>query len=272
MNSSLSVAILTGAASGIGNHFAKTLLEKQFRLVLLDIQVETIRHLNSPDVLVRQMDVRDQQAWQAVVHETKSVFGKIDYLFNFAGIVQPSFIYDADVSVIDSHIDINTKGTLYGTKMIADVMKLQGTGHIINVASLAGIAPVPGIAFYSASKFAVRGFSLAASYEYEPFGVTISVVCPDLVKTPMYDLELQHPEETALVFSGSTCVLTPEDVTRELLKLMISKKREICIPESRGLLSKLASVFPWLADAVRSSLIRKGKTQIEKINRKQHAV
>jgi 3-oxoacyl-[acyl-carrier protein] reductase len=221
--------------------------------------------------MVKQMDVRDQTAWQSIASEATAVFGQIDYLFNFAGIVHPSFIYDADLSLIDSHIDINAKGTLFGTKVVGDIMKEQGSGHIINIASLAGIAPVPGIAFYTASKFAVRGFSLAASYEYEPFGVTISVVCPDLVKTPMYELELQHPEETALVFSGSTQVLTPEDVTRELLRLMKSKKREICIPESRGWLAKVASVFPWLADAMRGSLIKKGLIQIQKIKQTHHA-
>jgi 3-oxoacyl-[acyl-carrier protein] reductase len=138
-------------------------------------------------------------------------------------------------------------------------MKTRGRGHIINIASLAGIAPVPGIAYYTASKFAIRGFSLAAAYEYEPFGVAVSVVCPDLVKTPMLDLQLNFQDETDLVFSGNSRPLQPADVTCAILALMKSKKREISIPASRGLLARLASIWPSLADLLRMNLLKKGR-------------
>jgi 3-oxoacyl-[acyl-carrier protein] reductase len=150
---------------------------------------------------------------------------------------------------------------MYGTKIIGDYMKKQGSGHIINIASLAGIAPVPGIALYSASKFALRGFSLAAAYEYAPFGVTISVVCPDLVNTNMLDLQLKFKEETDLVFSGNNKPLQPADVTDALLALMKKPKREITIPASRGCLAKLASIWPALADRLKAKLMRKGARQ-----------
>ncbi|HRJ28153.1 MAG TPA: SDR family oxidoreductase [Cyclobacteriaceae bacterium] len=261
------VAIITGAGSGIGLHFAQSLAQQQFKVCLVDVNLESIESLvpASGNVMHRVMDVRSAEAWQNLVNDTAAIFGRIDYLFNFAGIVQPGFIYDADLTLIDKHIDINAKGSMYGTKVVGDYMKRQGSGHIINIASLAGIAPVPGIALYSASKFAIRGFSLAAAMEYKPFGVTVSVVCPDLVKTPMYDLELQYTHETALVFSGNLNALEPADVTREILKLMKSKKREICIPASRGRLAKVAALWPWLADRVRAALTRKGLAQMKKL-------
>lgn len=266
------VALITGAGSGIGQHLAVSLHKQNLKLCLLDIHLDSTKVLipASADVLFITMDVSSTSAWENMLDEVHKKFNRIDYLFNIAGVVQPGFVYNALLSDIDRHMDINAKGSMYGTKIIGDYMKQQGGGHIINMASLAGIAPVPGIALYTASKFAIRGFSLAAAYEYAPFGVHISVLCPDVVKTPMYDLELQHPDETALVFSGSMNVLTPEDVTREILKVLKSKKREVCIPESRGRLSKLASIWPWLADRVRGRLVKKGLKQINKLKQESH--
>lgn len=263
------VAIITGANSGIGFAFAHALYAQQYRLCLVDIQLDNIQAAlpASDQRMFYTLDVRDASAWKNLTDSVVQKFGTIDYLVNFAGIVQPGFIYDVPVSDIDRHIDINTKGTLYGTHAVGAHMKKQGHGHIINIASLAGIAPVPGIALYSASKFAVRGFSLAAAHEFAPFGVTISVVCPDLVKTPMYDLELQYREETALVFSGSKEVLTPERVVAEILAVMRTKKREVTIPASRGLLARLAGAWPWLADVVRGRLVKKGLRRMEKLSR-----
>lgn len=261
------VAIITGAGSGMGFHFAKSLFQKQFKLCLVDINLDSLTNTlpACANVIHYRMDIRSVEAWQDLLRKVVETFGQLNYLFNFAGIVQPGFIYNADITLIDKHIDINAKGSMYGTKVIGDYMKEQGGGHIINIASLAGIAPIPGIALYSASKFAIRGFSLAAAMEYKPFGVSVSVVCPDLVKTPMYDLELQFKDETALVFSGNLKALEPADITRELLKLMKTKKREICIPASRGRLAKLAALWPWLADRARAALTRKGLTQMKKL-------
>jgi 3-oxoacyl-[acyl-carrier protein] reductase len=262
-----SVTIITGAGSGIGQHLAQTLASLGHRLCLIDLNVSKTQEIlpESEQLFYFTMDVRNTDSWQVVVKETISRYGQVDYLINCAGIVQPSFIYNAALSDVDRHFDINTKGSIYGTMIVGDHMKRQRSGHIINIASLAGIAPIPGIALYSASKFAIRGFTHAAAFEYEPFGVTMSVVCPDLVKTPMYDHELTFNEETALVFSGNIKSLSPADVTHEILTLMKSKKREICIPASRGRLAKLAALWPWLADTVRSSLTKKGLKQMKKL-------
>jgi 3-oxoacyl-[acyl-carrier protein] reductase len=266
-------AIITGAGSGIGLHLAQTLAGEGYTIVLIDLQLSSVREriAGNNHVLFKEMDVRDATEWESLRGEVSARYSRIDYLFNCAGIVQPGFVYNAPLSDIDRHIDINCKGTMYGTKVIGDFMKKQGSGHIINMASLAGITPVPGIALYSASKFAVRGFSLAASYEYAPFGVAISVVCPDVVKTPMYDLELTYEEETALVFSGSMKVLTVGDVVKEILKVMRTRKREVTLPSSRGRLAKLAGLWPALADALRGRLTRKGLKQKEILRRRDGA-
>jgi 3-oxoacyl-[acyl-carrier protein] reductase len=261
------VALITGAGSGLGQHFAQTLSARNVNLLLTDIQLSATQNLLPENDHLKYfvLDVRDPENWSKALHTALDTYGSVDYLINFAGIIQPSFIYQAPLSDVDRHIDINTKGTIYGTKIIGEYMKLTGKGHIINIASLAGLAPVPGIALYTASKFAVRGFSLAAAYEYAPFGVSISVVCPDLVNTGMLDLQLNYRDETDLVFSGSGEPLQPADVTAAILNLMNTRKREIAIPASRGLLAKLASVWPALADRLKVQLMKKGAQQKERL-------
>lgn len=264
------VALITGAGNGLGQHLAKTLSGRNFNLLLTDIQLAATQSLLPEDDHIRYqlLDVRDPESWSRALRVVLDAFGTVDYLIHFAGIIQPSFIHRAPLGDVDKHIDVNAKGTIYGTKIIGDYMKLTGRGHIINIASLAGVAPVPGIALYTASKFAVRGFSLAAAYEYAPFGVTISVVCPDLVNTGMLDLQLNYHDETDLVFSGNSQPLQPADVTDAILQLMKTRKREIAIPESRGLLAKLASVWPALADRIKVHLMKKGARQKEKLRTK----
>jgi 3-oxoacyl-[acyl-carrier protein] reductase len=154
---------------------------------------------------------------------------------------------------------------MLGTTIIGKEMKLQEFGHIINIASLAGIAPVSGLSLYTASKFAVRGFSLAAAAEFREYGVDVSVVCPDLVDTPMLTTQLEFPEEAKLTFSGSEKVLQPEDITKVILELMEKPKPQVCIPEARGFLAKIAGAWPMIGELFRKSLESKGQKAIRKL-------
>jgi 3-oxoacyl-[acyl-carrier protein] reductase len=136
-------------------------------------------------------------------------------------------------------------------------------GHIVNFGSLASLAPAPGLCLYAASKFAVRGFSLAAGQEFEPHGVALSLVMPDAVQTPMLDLQVDYPE-AALTFSGSK-PLTVEDIERVLFEVVLpDKPLEIAIPFSRGLISKMALVAPGLMRRVGPLLSAKGRRAQEK--------
>jgi len=266
-------AIITGTASGIGRNFAHT-IQDRFRLTVADLQYDKLCAEfgdESTSLLPMKLDVTRVENWNQVIDATLKKFGRIDYLFNIAGVSLPRFLCDADTSFVDKHMDINAKGVMYGTVLAAKVMEKQGSGHIINIASLAGIAPVPGLSFYTASKYAVRGFSIAAAIELRPKNVYVTVVCPDLVKTPMYDNQLTLPEESALTFSGPQKVLTVEDIARALLKALEKKPIELTVPPSRGLLSKLAGSFPSLSLLLGDSLRRKGLRRIEEIKRERSA-
>jgi 3-oxoacyl-[acyl-carrier protein] reductase len=247
-----SVVILTGAASGIGLHLAKVFASKGTPLLVTDINEQVLQeqaeklHWRPLQVLVQKLDVRDREQWKKTIDLAVQTWGRIDILMNIAAYLRPGFVHEIDVSEVDRHIDVNVKGVIYGTQAAARQMVSQRHGHIINISSLAGIVPTPGISLYSASKFSVRGFSLAVADELRPHEVYVTVVCPDAVQTPMLDLKLHHKKETALVFSGSR-PLRVQDIERAIFEKVIPKKPlEVLLPAHRGWLSKLANLFPSL--------------------------
>ena len=261
------LVLITGAASGIGLHLAKSLSEKGYALVVIDLNLEQLRkeYHENDRLLIFSGDVSLPGTWEKILQLIDSKNARVSHLFNCAGVIKPGFVNDFELSDIDFHFNVNTKGSILGLKFIADRMKVQGFGHVITIASLAGLAPVSGLSLYAASKFAIRGFCLAAAAEYKPFGVKISVVCPDLVATPMLDLQLEYPEEAKLTFSGPSKVLQPEDITKALIRLMDKPKKLICIPESRGLLAKIAGIWPWAGEVFRDKLEKKGAETIKKL-------
>jgi len=203
------------------------------------------------------MDVTKRADWEKVIQATLERWSRIDVLMNIAGVIRPGYIHETDFEMIDYHIDINLKGTIYGTKLVSEQVVKQKSGHIINIASLAGISPVSGLNLYSTSKFGVRGFTLSIANELKEHNVTVTVVCPDLVDTPMLTLQLDYPE-AALSFSGSR-QLTAEEIGQLILEKGLKKRKlEIVHPTSRGLTAKLASFQPKLADLLLKKLAEKG--------------
>lgn len=260
------VIIITGAASGIGLHLAKVFSNEQFLCVFTDINGEKLNMLfsNSSVRLVLKHNIANSDEWKVVVEKTLEKYGRIDYLLNVAAIIEPGFVYNTSLESIDKHLDVNVKGTIYGTKLVADIMVAQGYGHIINIASLAGVAPIQGISMYSASKHAVRGYSLAIAQELRRKNVYCSVLCPDLVDTPMLDQQLKFGDETALTFSGNKS-LTVKDIEVAIRHIMATKKMEVCVPFSRGLTAKIANFFPSISFVLSENLIKRGR-----INKERH--
>lgn len=269
-----SVIIITGGASGIGKYLAISLAKQGYCLMVTDIQEENLQHLAqsenwvSEQVITSKLDVTSPENWQAVINQTLDKWKRIDVLMNVAGICVPGNIQDTPFELIDKHIDINLKGVIYGSKLVVPVMVQQGKGHIINIASLAGVAPVKGMNLYSASKFGVRGFSLAIAHELKNQGVAVSVVCPDAVDTPMLD-KIAGYKEAALTFSGGR-ILTVEDIGKVILKKALGKKKmEVLYPASRGFYAKLGSFFTSLSGTVTNILSKKGAKKQAKLQAKR---
>lgn len=266
--------MLTGCASGIGKHMAGVLANAGACVMMTDVDLHAVdqdiaQHGWDTDrVGSAALDVRDAAAWEAVVQETKQRWGKIDVLMNIAGVVQTGRIPYSEMGLVDHHIDINLKGTIYGCQAMAPIFIEQGHGHIINIASVAGLLPVPGLSLYSASKFGVRGFSHSIAADLKPHGVQVTVLCPDAVATPMLDAEAEM-EDSEFVFAG-TRILTVEEIEYAILNRALPKAPlEIALPLASGLLGKFFAVFPALAARVNPLFFGKGQQRRERYKKRQ---
>ena len=208
------VAIITGASSGIGEATARRLAESGARVVLAARRVERLEALaadiehHQGTALVAPTDVTDERSVQRLARRALDAFGRIDILINNAGIMPLSPISKLRVEEWDRMIDVNIKGVLYCVAATLPTMLEQGSGHIINVSSVAGRRPFPSGTVYSATKFAVRAISQGLRLELSPIkGIRVTDIEPGVVAT-----ELTHhitDNETANRFQEMWAEKTP---------------------------------------------------------------
>ena len=264
----IKTAIITGAASGIGKHWAKTLAEQagEYQLVLADINETGMREAFTPNKSLRlhALDIRSVEQWQQVIADTLEHFGRVDYLFNIAGGGRQAFFLNQPIENIDWVIDVNLKGPLIGMKVVGEVMLKQASGHIINVGSLAGLSPTPGNSLYSAAKGGLRNASLAAAVEWRQQGVTVTVISPDLVDTALMQKHLESGgEEVALTYTGVT--LSVVDLEKAFWKAMREKPLEINLPRWRGWLTKLNHNNPTMMLVLYEPMKKRGMQRLAQI-------
>lgn len=264
------VVWITGCASGMGLHLAGAFLGRGYRVVATDIDEVGLqarareRHWPADRVMLRVLDVRDACAWEALDKEVARHWGRLDILINNAGYIRPGFLKETSADEVDLHLDINLKGVIHGSRVAAQRMVEAGRGHIINIASMAALAPIRGLGLYSTAKFGVRAFSLVLAQELASQGVYVTTVCPDLIKTAMYDKQLDYQKEAALTFSGGK-ILTVEDMERVFFEQILPKKpMEILVPNSRGWLAKAGNLMPGLSTYVADYLARIGEKRLLK--------
>jgi NAD(P)-dependent dehydrogenase (short-subunit alcohol dehydrogenase family) len=185
------VAIVTGAASGIGRAISKALAQRGCQVVLADIDcgdAETaaaqIRDKGGR-ASAKHLDVCNFAAVSELVTETMEKLGRIDYLFNNAGIGVFGEVADYPLDAWHRVIAVNLGGVVNGVQAAYAAMIRQGFGHIVNTASIAGLTTSPAAASYSATKHAVVGLSKALRAEAQCRGVRVSVICPGVIRTPL---------------------------------------------------------------------------------------
>ncbi len=256
--------LITGCASGIGRHLADVALARGHQVLATDINLDAlIDHAAEapwPKERARteKLDVCHPSDWQRVVDNAENEWAALDVALNVAGYIRPARATEVTDEDVHRHFDINVKGVVFGTRAAARHMIANRSGHIVNIASLASLAPVPGISLYSASKYAVRAFSLAAALELRPQGVAVTTVCPDAVATPMLDLQLDYPE-AALTFTAPR-VLTVEDLSRVIFGQVLGKRPLlVAIPRWRGWLARVADLWPRSAHLLASVMERQGR-------------
>jgi NADP-dependent 3-hydroxy acid dehydrogenase YdfG len=183
------VVVVTGAASGIGAALCRSLADRGARVVGFDCDAAGLASSFGDDARIETatLDVCDADAFAALVADVVARHGRLDLLFNNAGIGLGGEVRDLQVSDWDPLLDVNVRGVINGIAAAYPVMLEQGCGHIVNTASLAGLVPLPGEAPYVASKYAVVGLSHVLRAEGRQLGVRCTVVCPGKVETPIYD-------------------------------------------------------------------------------------
>jgi NAD(P)-dependent dehydrogenase (short-subunit alcohol dehydrogenase family) len=188
------VIIITGAGMGLGYATAKELASKGANLVLVDYNAKGLSNAKTeiskefPNVKIHIVvaDVSHEEAVKNYVDEAVSVFGRIDGLYNNAGIEgKQASITEYDVNVFKKVIDINQMGVYYGLRYVIPVMQKQQFGRIVNVASVGGIRGVLNQMPYVASKHAVSGMTKNAALEYGRDGILTNAIAPGAILTPM---------------------------------------------------------------------------------------
>ena len=188
------IAIITGAASGIGQALARALVARGDTVVLADIDgdgaeraaSELARHgpgTGAPAVV----DVRDAEAVQALVDRICEKHGRLDLMVNNAGIGVGGEASELLLAHWDRVIDVNVRGVVHGVHAAYPVMIGQRSGQIVNTASLAGLIPAPMLTPYAMAKHAVVGLSLSLRAEAAAYGIGVTAVCPGFVDTPILD-------------------------------------------------------------------------------------
>lgn len=219
-------------------------------------------------VVTRRLDVTDATDVERCFDEAVEHLGHVDVAMHVAGTLKPGWVAELDAAAIDRQVDVNIKGVMHGTRVAAAHMAARGSGHIINVASMAALAPIPGISVYCATKYAVRAFSLCASIELRPKGVAVSVICPDAVDTPMLDLQ-ENYEEAAITFSNKS-VLTADDVALAMTgPVLRDRPLEVVLPPSRGWLAKAANLAPRGSELLVPIMQRRGRQFQQKRKRRE---
>jgi NADP-dependent 3-hydroxy acid dehydrogenase YdfG len=179
--------VITGAGRGIGEATAELLSSLGATLALGDLDTDLVQRVAERigrGAVGAHLDVSRAESWSEFLSMVGEV-GPIDTLVNNAGIMPVGPVLDEPEAVARAILDVNVHGVINGTKAVAPGMVARGHGHIVNVASAVGRIAVAGGATYSASKFAVVGFSEATRAELGPRGVDVSVVLPTVVQTEL---------------------------------------------------------------------------------------
>lgn len=193
------VALISGAGSGLGAAMASRFAQGGWRVIVTDQHIERAETvtagLDGTGHAARALNVTDSSQWEALAEFVDTEYGRIDLLVNNAGVATGGMLGETPLEDWEWVLEINLMGVVRGCHHFVGRFRQQGFGHIVNVASWAGLAAAPGIASYGTAKAAVVSMSEMLRAELAPYGVEVSVLCPAFVKTALTD-SMRAPDDT----------------------------------------------------------------------------
>jgi NADP-dependent 3-hydroxy acid dehydrogenase YdfG len=237
------IAFVTGGASGIGAALATKLADGGAEVWIADRQLDAAQELaqrlgeGGAKAHAIELDVRDYPAFERAIEEAVRQSGRIDYLFNNAGIGVGGEVDSYTLEDWNDVLDVNLHGVVHGIQAVYPLMIRQHSGHIVNTASLAGLVASPGAASYTAAKHAVVALSRALRLEAERHGIKVSVLCPGAIRTPILTggkygrmTKTGLSDEELLKFWEQARPMAPEKLAERALRAVLRGDAIIVVP------------------------------------------
>jgi NAD(P)-dependent dehydrogenase (short-subunit alcohol dehydrogenase family) len=232
------VVAVTGGGRGIGRATALALAREGARVAVGDLDRESAQRVAAeigPAGLGLPLDVTDHAGFTAFLDEVEQQLGPLDVLVNNAGIMPVTPLLEESPDSISRQLEINLRAVIHGTQEAMRRMVPRGSGHIVQLASLAGRTGLPHLATYCATKHGVVGLSEAVRMELRGTGVEVSVVMPGIVRTEL---------TTGLSDARGVKTLQPEDVAEEIVGALRKPRFDVFVPRSSGALVQLGAALP----------------------------
>ena len=230
------VAVVTGAGRGFGREIARRLAGRGYTVLATDIDGDAAQATaEAVGGFSMQVDVRDPEAHRTAARAAAER-GELEVWVNNAGVMRTVKCWEQPDDEVRLECEVNLMGVIWGSRAAVEAMR-SGPGynrHIINLASMSALGPVPGLAVYAATKHAVLGFtgSLQGDLDLDGIPITVHAVCPDGADTQLLR-EQAHKPDSAIIWSGPR-LLMPEEVADQVVALLDSKRLVLVIPRWRG--------------------------------------
>ncbi len=232
------VVAITGGGRGIGAATARALVAKGAKVAIGDVDLDTAERTAAAlgaGTIARRLDVTDRPAFTAFLDEVTEELGGLDVLVNNAGIMPLTPAEEESDESVFRQLELNLHAVIHGTKEAMVRFKRQGSGHIVNIASVAGKGGFPGGATYCATKHGVVGYSEAVRFELRETGVEVSCVMPGIVNTEL---------AAGLKDARFVKKITPEDVAGAIVGALEQPVFDVYVPKVTGPINQFMALWP----------------------------
>ena len=245
---------ITGASSGIGEATAYRMAQENATLILTALErdllekvAERCKSLGAPDARPLPFDLSQTEQLPQLAEEARNLFGRVDVLYNNAGISQRANTVETEMNVIRKVMEVNYFAPVILTKALLPGMIARGGGQLVVTTSIAGRFGFPLRCAYSSSKHALYGFFETVQAEYYNHNIRVTIVCPGRVQTRISFYALEKDGSLhGKMDAGQANGITPEKAARIITRAVYRKKREVLVGSTELVMARIKQFFPGL--------------------------